>query len=659
MKSLWDRVRKLRFQWRVGLFAAAVLGLATAAAARNQTGVFVGTGAALVFGFLARRELRWEAPDASAQRAGFVLVGLGVLVTLLWFWRLAPAGFGFLGVAASYLGLARLVSYWRYRFRGTPWLGAGVLAACGAAVVIGLPALSPGLPKPAVGAVAFGIVVAPLGLNLFSAYLVRAKLPGPFDRPRAVLAVGGLLALVGGALLLGGATPRFAIPITLGLAVLLFAIAVDVAADIVIVVGVVALGASLLPRVAELDRVVQPEEGDRVMVVLGDSYTSGEGATKYYEGTNDRGENECRRSPRAYGPLAAARNERIDAAVFVACSGALAEHITVQAQYADDPAGRPPAYGRRGLPQLAHYEWLRREPPKDLDVKLVVIGIGGNDAGFGDIGRSCIGPGNCAEYGQRWLDELPQVHAKLRDAFGRVDQAFPDAKVLVVPYPIPLNERRCSYSTLQPDEHRFLAAFTRELDGVLKAAAENAGFHYLGEVEDSLAGAKRRICDTEDPDDSGINFVAWHPVDGVLEESANPRNWLHNSLHPNARGHSVVAGLLSSWIDRSDALPTRAEKRPTAVPRKTLVDLGFDAGFDHCERPGTTLFCGDGPMDWLVDRTAGELRRAGPAVALLSLGLWLTAIGAIRAWREWRKRRAEKAAAGAAAAAAAAVAEEA
>lgn len=178
------------------------------------------------------------------------------------------------------------------------------------------------------------------------------KLSGPLAHPWVVVAAGAVPALVGGTLLLGGTTPRFALPITLGLAVLLFAIAVDVAADIVVVVGVVALGASLLPRSAELERVVQPEPDDRVMVVLGDSYTSGEGATEYYEGTNVRDENECRRSPHAYGPLAVATSVRIDSAVFVACSGALAEHIVKRAQHPDEPDDRPPAYGRRGLPQL-------------------------------------------------------------------------------------------------------------------------------------------------------------------------------------------------------------------------------------------------------------------------------------------------------------------
>lgn len=169
MPGVRRRVLGLGSHWRLALFAATVLGMATAATARSQIGVVVGTGVALVSGIVARRELKWQAPESSAQRAGFALVGLGVVVTALWALRLAPAGFGFLGIAAVYFGLARLVSYWRFTFRKKLWPGAVVLAACAAAVVVGLPALSPGLPKWAAFAVGGGVLAAPVALNLLSA----------------------------------------------------------------------------------------------------------------------------------------------------------------------------------------------------------------------------------------------------------------------------------------------------------------------------------------------------------------------------------------------------------------------------------------------------------------------------------------------------------
>ena len=49
----------------------------------------------------------------------------------------------------------------------------------------------------------------------------------------------------------------------------------------------------------------QPEVGAKkhVLVAIGDSYMSGEGADTYFEGTDIGGENQCRRAPTAWVTL--------------------------------------------------------------------------------------------------------------------------------------------------------------------------------------------------------------------------------------------------------------------------------------------------------------------------------------------------------------------
>jgi hypothetical protein len=72
--------------------------------------------------------------------------------------------------------------------------------------------------------------------------------------------------------------------------------------------------------------VTDPQPGEPFFVAFGDSYISGEGAERFFEGTNDTRANQCRRAPTAYPVrLADAGGGAIpDRLLFPACSGALA-----------------------------------------------------------------------------------------------------------------------------------------------------------------------------------------------------------------------------------------------------------------------------------------------------------------------------------------------
>jgi hypothetical protein len=92
-------------------------------------------------------------------------------------------------------------------------------------------------------------------------------------------------------------------------------------ADVAAVLALVAF-MGITPRQADLPPKLTPS-ADRanVLVALGDSYMSGEGATTFYEGTDEGGGNGCRRSPTAWAALAG-QQRPFDGLAFLACSGA-------------------------------------------------------------------------------------------------------------------------------------------------------------------------------------------------------------------------------------------------------------------------------------------------------------------------------------------------
>lgn len=114
--------------------------------------------------------------------------------------------------------------------------------------------------------------------------------------------------------------------------------------------------------------------GDRI-VILGDSYSAGEGADRYFGGTDSR-ENGCHRSPDTYlTPLFG--EERVENH---ACSGAVTADVLA-------PNAKNPEAA-----QIAQLEGVRGTP------RAVVMTIGGNDAGFPGLAASCIvGRSSCTK----------------------------------------------------------------------------------------------------------------------------------------------------------------------------------------------------------------------------------------------------------------------
>jgi hypothetical protein len=220
-------------------------------------------------------------------------------------------------------------------------------------------------------------------------------------------------------------------------------------------------------------------------VAMGDSYSSGEGAAPYRPDSDRPGDNTnpysntCHRSQNDAYPMkvklpghtttiaqeAAAGTASF---AFIACSGAMTTNITTAAYNTepqpDDTAGhtdwKEPYDWTGGYPYLFNNELPQVDQGYlDADTTLVTLTIGGNDARFAEVLRSCIAsldscfssthhltrdnhvvdPDYLQRYEKKVIRELLPKH--LLATYRAVVSRAPNAKVLVLGYPQLFNDR--------------------------------------------------------------------------------------------------------------------------------------------------------------------------------------------------------------------------
>jgi lysophospholipase L1-like esterase len=365
----------------------------------------------------------------------------------------------------------------------------------------------------------------------------------------------GLLAVAGVAGLLVGALHSRALPVLGGVVCVIAAL------------GVLTAHVSHSPETRPLDP--NPSSSFRI-VALGDSYISGEGAEHFYAGTDEFGVNQCHRAATAYPYLAA---EALEASLtFVACSGARAENVTSQGQFPNSDSERN-GYGAK--PQIDVLEEV-----EDPDV--VLISIGGNDAGFAEIGKGCVGPADCLRSASFWIHRLDSVvYPALRDTFVAVREAAPGATVFAMTYPNPIGPANCHDILLSEPEMAFVRdVFVGRLDEVVTFAARAAGVHVI-DLAGSLAG--HRIC--EQPlGRAAVNFVNVGITRGTtLHLSLEGLLSLgHGTFHPNRLGHELLAKTVIPELEalRDGRLKPLAPGPPPGASPPPFVpeEIGFPLG---------------------------------------------------------------------------------
>ena len=118
------------------------------------------------------------------------------------------------------------------------------------------------------------------------------------------------------------------------------------------------------------------------VVILGDSYSAGEGAGSYEAGT-DTSSNVCHRSSLTYGTTLFTKPP-----VNLACSGAVTDDVVSSGEGNQDP--RAP-----GRPLLSQAKQLRALMDAGTTPDLALMTLGGNDINFAGIIASCIMPLDC------------------------------------------------------------------------------------------------------------------------------------------------------------------------------------------------------------------------------------------------------------------------
>lgn len=565
--------------------------------------------------------LRFRPPTGSRLiELAYGAVFLGGGASLIWLWTTGEADWiGFIGVAAAGFGYRAIMRQIRLlcRLAPVPSMVFGVAVTVAGIVWIWQNIPRAGEPVPWVSMiVAFVAMIA--SLSIFAEGAIQLLDKTRLWTSRKVLLAG--VVLFGGPILALALLGANWIWIVVGSFIVLIGVGSIVSENDYDVAGIVLVAALFWASTPQTSSPPEPEADDTrpILVALGDSYISGEGASSYYKGTNvhsgeDQRRNECRRAPTAYPVLVASDEYNLLSA---ACSAARISNIADRAQY----EGEPPGNTAGGLVQLDHVDGLNASTGGE--VSAVLVSIGGNDANFSTIGTACIAPGDCTAVAQNWLDDLAGLETRLEGIYRAVVEHFgPEVPVAVVPYPGPIRETGCSSSALNEAEHWFLANYVKQLQLVIVSAAQSAGVHLL-DVRESLAEADLRICDAGSV---GVNFIHLNPIDGTIQETLDPTNWIHNSLHPNARGHKRLAEVVAASLP----LGLNPEPNPTDHTIVSLTELMAGRPIAACDLGDE---CQD-PEAWTnaqIRRTLGPLALAGLVLATGAWMLWIVGIRFIR-----------------------------
>ena len=551
--------------------------------------------------------------------------GLGVLGR-------EAAWYFFLGVALAILSVAALLSelrHWQLAHRYAPWLLDGALAAALVAAVPG--------DRPRWWLIGLAALAALIGTQLATERSHDTIHSRPATSIMWIVGVV-LLASAFGALIYSDVDARTAGLLIGALVVLVLLASSDADGLLLVILAGSALVWAAAPRNAPVRQTEDhyPSVGSSdYYLVLGDSYISGEGAQRFYPGTNTTTaspdgshENQCRRAPTAWPMLLAdGQTDGVPTQVlFLGCSGAVAENI--------DTAPRMVNGHQEGPAELAQFAQVKRD--RNLgDPKFVVVSIGGNNAGFGTIGPTCIGPGDCTEVANQFLlDRTDPVDATQADlahlaphidaAYARIRAALPGVPVIAVPYPTPIaTAEQCSGVLLTDRERAFLDGFVGQLDAVVAAEANKNGFFYMDTMERALLKSDRALCGPASAP-PGLNFVAFNPKGGTVRDALQPANWTHDSLHPNELGHVAMRVAAAAWLR---AHPDLASTQPAPDPTATVTVADIDALVHRAPiaqcRPTDATACDVNGGGWASRQEQSLYRRALFPSLLALVGAWL------------------------------------
>jgi hypothetical protein len=288
-------------------------------------------------------------------------------------------------------------------------------------------------------------------------------------------------------------------------------------------------------------------------LALGDSFSSGEGDTEggtwYEPGTDEQGDkdtfagrNLCHLSRRSYPYLMAlelsllttnSQSPPADGLFHsVACSGAKIHNIVgVLGEKQDDgdsdsfaitdnqyrySTGALLGVFQPGATSQQNFLYNTVSPNgdlrPDLSPEIITTGIGGNDAGFGDVIGACTQGGTCdyaipgSEGASRLAKRIAGQKTALARAYKKIQVASPDSRVYVLGYPRFVNEdgdKPCGNNVrFDAQERIMIVKSIHYMNQVVAAAASEAGVFYI-DIENILDG--RELCSGANQEDIVVN----------------------------------------------------------------------------------------------------------------------------------------------------------
>ena len=319
---------------------------------------------------------------------------------------------------------------------------------------------------------------------------------------------------------------------------------------VVLLLGSVLLvGDDLAPDPAPLPG--PPQDAPRVVVAMGDSTISGEGAGDYEKDTNGEDGNWCHRSHHA--SIHQLASPTVDNTINLACSGAPSPQVGLGdvEQYTEKSQSE----------QLAPIAARNR-------VTAVVVAAGANDEpAFSHVLNSCVeawtGRGEpCGDMvGPEWSERVEKMVPKLvraltdiRTVMKNAGYAESDYELIVQSYAAPIatnvapDLQDLSGCPFRSEDLRWVeeTAVPVLTAGVREAAAKvDARFLDL-----SRAGTGHEACSSDDPRTEWFRRLAVQWNDLQHEERAT--HALQESFHPNEAGHEQFGRCLGEFLNSPD-----------------------------------------------------------------------------------------------------------
>jgi hypothetical protein len=304
-----------------------------------------------------------------------------------------------------------------------------------------------------------------------------------------------------------------------------------------------------------------PPNSRPVLVAIGDSFMSGEGTDLYLPGTATAN-NLCHRSALAYPPqVAEALGMQL---VFAACSGAKSRDVLGKdstessGQYPESPRDVPGA-----RPQIELLSKSAVHTSVD-DVGIVLLSIGGNDANFGDIVRTCLVT-NCEPMWNRWMEDLETAGQQIGEVHKAIARTVSKGtRVLVTLYPAPIVAAECGALGEQLTKSELawvLDTFLTRLNYVIQFWASTHGFEVV-DLSRTFEGV--RVCEVPYGQAAATAFnLRRNDIRAVRELLGSSAQ---GSFHPNVLGHNLMKAAILAKLGQSPDHGNHPPLFPGAAP---------------------------------------------------------------------------------------------